>query len=309
LEVTKVQTLSVALEADNPSHIGAFQAIVESLRQKVQTDPVTIEVTLTWHPHLAVFTFVSFSAEEYTLETIDIVRAFVTLALVEWVMRVVEPACVALCVRNEPRAIGDWEKLKPYVLRVLNESAYEEAFIGKNTLRKSRLYRAFFAYLQENNEVHLHGFVRFRLKEYRQELAEAVEEAIDDYLEDRQYQEFIELLRYFVSTQESRHETIHIVPLEGNRFSLYDENGLPLQLEALEAYVGMQDAPDRTDDLLLSALITLAPQKIVFHLTEGRQALAQTLHSIFEDRFAYCSACAHCLINGRTLDFQQPTPL
>ncbi|NGQ94475.1 hypothetical protein G3578_04690 [Brevibacillus sp. SYP-B805] len=304
-----MQTISVALDADNPSHIGAFQAIVESLRQKVRTDPVTIEVAPTRYSHTAVFTFVSYSAEEYTLETIDIVRAFVALALAEWVVRVVEPACVALCVRNEPRAIGEWEKLKPYVLRVLNESAYGEASIGKNTLRKSRLYRTFFAYLLENSEVHLHGFVRFRLKEYRQELAEAVAEAIDDYLEDQQYQEFIELLRFFVSTQESRRETIHIVPLEGNRFALYDESGLPLQLEGLEAYVGMRDAPDRTDDLLLSALISLAPHKIVFHQAEGRQALAQTLHSIFEDGFSYCSACAHCLINGRTLDFQQPTPL
>jgi putative sporulation protein YtxC len=310
LEVTKVQTLSVLLQADNPSHIDAFRAIVERLRQKVQTHPVTIEVSLSQHGQFAIFTFASWSVEEYTLETIDIVRAFVALASVEWVIHVIEPEMVTGCMREAAAdTTGDWEQMKPYVLRVLEEPVSEETPIGKSTMRKARLYRAFFAYLLDHSELHLHGFVRFRLKEYRLELMETIDAAIDEYLEDKQYQEFIELLRYFISTQESRHEVIHIVSGTNKHVSLYDENGLPLQLEQLESIYGLSDPCDRSDDDLISALITLAPKKIVFHHADERQALAQTLQSIFESRFSYCSTCAYCLISGRALDLQQPTQL
>ena len=304
-----MQTVSVMLQADNPSHIEEFQAIVERLRSKVQTHPVTIEPRLTIVEHLAVFRFVSWSSEEYTAETIDIVRAFVSLVIVEWVIGVIEPELVASCINQEiTDASEEREKINPYVLRALHDPLEHDAPVDRTAMRKARLYRTFFTYLLENRELHLHGFVRFRLKEYRQEVVEAVSVAVEEYQEDKQYQEFLELLRYFISTQDTQYETIHVVPAD-KHFELYDEQGGLISLEQLEVIFGLADPQERTDDNLISSLITLAPHKVVFHQTEIRPSLAQTIHSLFDGRVTYCTSCTHCLLNGRKLDLQHPTQL
>ncbi|WP_134684669.1 putative sporulation protein YtxC [Brevibacillus migulae] len=304
-----MQTISVMLQADNPSHIDEFQSIVERMRSKVQTHPVTIEPRLTQEEHLAVFRFVSWSQEEYTIETIDIVRAFVSLVIVEWIIRVMEPQIVSDCIRQElPMTNNEWPKVKPYIKRALNEPVCTQHEVGRTAMRKARLYRTFFTYLLENREIHLHGFARFRLKEYQKEVREAVTSALEEYQEDKQYEEFLELLRYFISTQDTQYETVHVVPTE-KHFELFDEHGSLIALEKLETMLGMMDTPERSEDGLISALITLAPEKIVFHQTEKRQGVAQTVSSIFEGRVSYCSSCAHCLLTGRPLDLQQPTRL
>jgi hypothetical protein len=50
----------------------------------------------------------------------------------------------------------------------------------------------------------LDGFLSFRLKEYRGRLAEVVDKAVDEYMMDMEYKEFIRVLRYFVDVQEAQ---------------------------------------------------------------------------------------------------------
>lgn len=304
-----MQTISVMLQADHPSHIEAFQDIVAKVRSQVQTRPVTIETRLTQEEHLATFTFVSWSSEEYTIDTIDIVRAFVSLILAEWVVRVIEPQIVASCVKQElPLPDQEWEIMRLYILGALHESLDDTALAGHTALRKARLYRTFFAYLLEHRDIHLLGFSRFRLKEYRREVEEIVNGALKEYREDKQYHEFLELLRYYADTQETQYETIHVV-LSDERFDLFDEQGGPISHEQLGSIWTMAESAERSEDSLVSALITLAPQSIVFHQSGKRQGLVQTIDRIFPGRVSHCSACTHCIRSGRQLDLQHPTRL
>ena len=60
------------------------------------------------------------------------------------------------------------------------------------------------ALLEENPQLSLDGFLKFRIQEYKEELREIAEYAIDEFMMDRQYQEFISLLQYFVYIQEAK---------------------------------------------------------------------------------------------------------
>ena len=66
-------------------------------------------------------------------------------------------------------------------------------------------------YLQENNVIILDGFLDFRLKKYIGRLENAVDNAIDEYLMEKEYNEFIKLLQYFVNLQESKRNLINLV--------------------------------------------------------------------------------------------------
>jgi putative sporulation protein YtxC len=153
------------------------------------------------------------------------------------------------------------------------------------------------------------GFVRFRLQEHWGDLFELVEAGFDDYLEDKQYQEFVELLRYFISVQETKHDLIHVVPSLDKHFHLYDECGEQILLDHLDAILNMEEQKCREEDYLVSALVTLAPRQIVFHRAEDRQALAQTIGNIFDKRLLACTSCPYCLASRRALDANKPTQL
>lgn len=147
------------------------------------------------------------------------------------------------------------------------------------------------------------GFVRFRLKEYVRRVGEVVERAAAEVLLDREYREFLRVLRYFVESQQPRVAELHVqLDPSGARFRLIDHAGRPL---AAAARAGRRprgpgcpgkDAPARSsprpavalasgpspagpgggwmparapnhEDLLVSTLVTAAPGRIVVHVT------------------------------------------
>lgn len=73
------------------------------------------------------------------------------------------------------------------------------------------------------------GFVRFRLKEYVRRVGEVVERAAAEVLLDREYREFLRVLRYFVESQRPRVAELHVqLDPSGARFRLIDHAGRPL---------------------------------------------------------------------------------
>ena len=133
--------------------------------------------------------------------------------------------------------------------------------------RVNRVQKEVNSFLRENKALFLEGFFRFRLKDYVQELKENLEEAIDQLLADKEYQEFIKLLRYFVEIQEPKILEVHVLFYSKEKFRLLDEEEKPLEHEYLLKVLGdLRDEGLKYEDLLLSALITLSPQRIILKL-------------------------------------------
>lgn len=167
-----------------------------------------------------------------------------------------------------------------------------------NMIRKKRKVTSKLKeFLNSYNQIVVEGFIRFRMKEYIKELQEAVEKAVDDFLMEREYNEFIQLLKYFVDVQDSRMESINVVMNQNGVFKLYDEQNKTINSTYLEGYIiDFVEEEINYEDLLISALITLAPSKIIFHncLAECPPNTLETIKKIFSQRVAQCWGCELC---------------
>jgi putative sporulation protein YtxC len=164
-------------------------------------------------------------------------------------------------------------------------------------IRKSRVLQKVIEYLSGSNQIILDGFIKFRLKEYVNELREAADKAVDDFLIEREYREFIQLLRYFVEIQEPRYELVHIVIRDGKNYSLFDENLQGIKTNSLEGCVmELSNNEISCDDLFVSMLITLSPRNITIHRDgETQSPLAvDTIVNVFEGRVSWCPGCQLC---------------
>jgi len=152
-------------------------------------------------------------------------------------------------------------------------------------------------YLQENSYLNIDGFVRFRLPDYLMELERAAEEAVEEYIVEKEYDEFICVLKYFVEMQEPRVERVHVVLTPQGGFRLFDGDNRSLERDYLEGFeVDVGDSELNYEDLLLSALITLAPRQIVLHGSEKGKGhgIIHTLKSVFGERVRMCNGCNRC---------------
>jgi putative sporulation protein YtxC len=306
-----MQSFAVWLE-NVPAHCDAFRSILTELKERVNMEPVRITYREREQGEYRLFHFRSWSAEEYNAETIEWARAFVSLAVAEWVLRVKEPEVLEEIAADllEVEALEEeWPFILPYVQRICQEQEECDTDLLQATARKAAVYRKVFAFLEEERELNVLGFVRFRMQDHWNELFELVETGLDDYLEDKQYQEFVDLLRYFIAAQETKQEVVHVVPSVDKPFLLYDKHGQRLWLEQLDAVLSIGEQKCREEDYLVSALVTLAPERVVLHLAQDRPALTQTIRSIFDGRVMTCHSCPLCLAGRRALDGHKPTPL
>ncbi len=175
----------------------------------------------------------------------------------------------------------------------LNDGLRSNNKILGKIVRKKEIIKEIINYLYQNQDLNIEGFARFRLKNYLDELKLAVERAVDDYIVQKEYNEFIDLLRYFVDLQEPRISLIHVLQDDDKSFQIMDKYQNIISNEYLEGYLAdMFDEEVESEDLLVSALINVAPAKIVLHFDD--QEVEETVKNIFGDRVEICKGCDIC---------------
>ena len=164
--------------------------------------------------------------------------------------------------------------------------------------RKELIKNKIIDFLNYNNRIIVDGFIRFRLQEYLAELRDAIEKAVDDFLLEREYREFIHLLQYFVEVQEPRLEMLHLV-VSRDGFTLFDEKMRPVNGNCyVEGFwLDMLEKELCYEDLLLSALISMAPKKILVHYNGNNKhdIILETIKSVFAGRVTECQGCSLCV--------------
>lgn len=163
--------------------------------------------------------------------------------------------------------------------------------------RRSKIMRSMLEYLDVENEINIEGFVNFRLSSYINDLSEAMERALEVFVAEREYNEFIKLLRYFVEIQECKVDTIHLYQSKDGRYIMYDENRNRVSSEYFdELRSEILDDTINYDDLLISTLITISPKNITIHDLESfkNKELVQTILNVFTERITICSKCELC---------------
>lgn len=164
--------------------------------------------------------------------------------------------------------------------------------------RKNIIARKLIDYLDTENNILIDGFVNFRLKEYIKDLEEIIEKAVDDFLLQREYREFIRLLRYFVEIQEPKYEIVHVIATSDKKYVLLNSKKEEITNECIKDFINeITEGEINYDDLLVSSLITLAPAKIVIHCTGQikNKELFDTIMNVFVDRVTICKGCDLCI--------------
>lgn len=160
--------------------------------------------------------------------------------------------------------------------------------------RRSRIMQSILLYLDTENEFNIEGFINFRLNAYINLLNETMERALEIYAAEREYNEFINLLRYFVEIQECKIDTVHLCQSKEGKYLLYDENRNSINSEYYdELRSDIADESINYDDLLISTLITISPNSIIIYDIEDfkNRELIQTIMNVFTERITICSRC------------------
>lgn len=67
--------------------------------------------------------------------------------------------------------------------------------------------------LEENEEINIQGFITFRMKELREDIEEIIDKVVEEYMVEKEYREFVKLLKYFVDIQESKIEKLIFISI------------------------------------------------------------------------------------------------
>ncbi|MBD8499821.1 putative sporulation protein YtxC [Paenibacillus arenosi] len=227
-------------------------------------------------------------------------------ALAEYVLTVKEePLVRSIISKVKQLDESEYDKIQEYCMHLLNGA---EDIGGRESRqrRKAKLVRLIHAYLSEYTTLHLDGFIRFRMESYLSELREVVEYAVDEFILERQYQEFISLLKYFVFIQDTKIPLAHLVHKGGHEFELMNEKWEPLEpMHVVEGMiVEMLDGDMEMEDMIVSTLINVSPGRIVIHTRDAESQVIKTIQQIFEARVdvcEYCSSCQSFFVAGKGL--------
>ncbi|MEI7025983.1 putative sporulation protein YtxC [Paenibacillus sp. y28] len=186
---------------------------------------------------------------------------------------------------------GELEVIEPYCLRLLDPSD-EHGFEEMTALqrRKNKIIASVQEYFREDIRLHMNGFIRFRLNEYWSELRDVAEYAMDEYVMDKQYQDFISLLKYFVYVQDTKMPVAHLLHNGGHEFSLLNEHMVPIETKPAEVTFELSGKEINFEDMIVSTLITMSPQRIYIHTHEPEAPVIQTIMNIFEHRTVLCTS-------------------
>ncbi len=180
---------------------------------------------------------------------------------------------------------------------------FSEDFTTYFDKKFSYLTKQFYTYLKEHKSIVLMGFINFRIKNYFKILDEVIEEAVNSFIIEKEYLEFISLLKLYINSQASKCNIIHFV-YQKNSPILLDENKIPIPFsDNICQAKYLSDITFSQNDYILNTLLTLLPKKIYLHLIDHNiDEFVNTLILIFEKKIELCTDCNICHLYKNNLD-------
>lgn len=160
--------------------------------------------------------------------------------------------------------------------------------------RKESIWISVLSYLIEHNSMILSGFVNFRIPNYIKSIDSVVDIAVNKFILEKEYKEFIELLKLYINSKEPNSNSIHLIYMNEDSI-LLDENKniLAISQDVFNAKY-LSDISFSSNDYILNTLLDLIPKKINIHLIQEDDEFIKTLKLIFENRIHICDDCDIC---------------
>ena len=100
---------------------------------------------------------------------------------------------------------------------------------------RARIRERIIEHLDTNSELIIDGFIRFRLKDFTKDLTQGISGIAEELLIEKEYNEFIKLLRYFVEIQEPKVNEVHVVVEDDRKYVLLDDSYRVINNDVLKA--------------------------------------------------------------------------
>jgi len=169
------------------------------------------------------------------------------------------------------------------------EEAHKKEFI---------LYSCIKNFLENNKSFILSGFVNFRLKEYISYLDEITDTAVNKFLIEREYDEFINILKLYINSKSSElSEEVHLIYNNQNSILIDKNKNIISTKNSILNAKYLSDISFSSNDYTLNTLLNVLPSKITIHLIDDySDEFINTLKLIFENRIIICNDCNICSI-------------
>ena len=154
----------------------------------------------------------------------------------------------------------------------------------------------------EKQEINVDGFITFRMRKLREDIEKIIDKVVQKYMVDKEYEEFVKLLKYFVDIQECKIEEIKIYIDERNNYIVKDGFGKDLYKDFVVQLAGdVSNLNINVEDILISGLITSSPRKITIYGTDNcsNKEFINTINSVFGDKVESYGQC--CEISNKKI--------
>lgn len=174
---------------------------------------------------------------------------------------------------------------------------FEDSSTVEYQVRIEHIYISALKYITNNKSMILSGFIHFRLSNYMKILDYVVDTFVNEFVVDREYKEFINLLKSYVNSKPSNINTVHFIYKNSSSIIL-DNNYKKIPFtDDLANLNYISDVSFSENDIVLNTLLTLLPQKIIIHLEKASDEFIKTLICIFENRIELTSGSRDVPIN------------
>lgn len=182
------------------------------------------------------------------------------------------------------------------IISIINEYLSDNDF-SEVAIRKSSIAVSCIEYFSNNKSAILDGFVNFRLNEYIKILDYIVDLGVNKFIIDREYSEFIDLLKCYINSKECNSPLVHLI-YKSQESTLLDEfKNIITVDESIFNSKYLSDISFSSNDYTLNTLLTLLPKKIYVHLIDNvEDEFINTLKLIFDNRIYICNDCSLCKI-------------
>lgn len=187
---------------------------------------------------------------------------------------------------------SDIEQIK--IFEIVNNYLYNND-LEEVCIRKDSIIISCLEYFANNKSAILNGFVNFRIQNYIKIVDYIVDLAVNKFVIDREYTEFIDLLKCYINSKDCETSIVHLM-YQGEESTLLDEfkNIINLDCSVLNNKY-LSDISFSSNDYTLNTLLTLLPRKIYIHIIDNiEDEFINTLKLIFDDRICICNDCNIC---------------
>ena len=167
-------------------------------------------------------------------------------------------------------------------------------------IKENILFDSFYSFFNNYNsndvccKLYLKGFITFRLKKYISELEKCIDCAVNQYLVEKEYAEFVSLLKIYIISEGYKSDLVHLIYRNNDKNAnsvLLDKNKniIDTNINLLNAKY-LSDISFSSSDMILNTLLNLLPKKIYIHLYDenDEDEFVNTLELIFENRIVIC---------------------